>query len=135
MDLLLQIRISNHGWSKMIVEGVIKLLGELVEGEPSSDGLTTSWQVRGGPYKATITEWPFQDKTHYRYELSVGELLVLSQSTNRSTDTIEEAVEKVEDTLRDYLTAQAIIELRFTPEVIPSSILAYKIKSNQPKSD
>lgn len=114
----------------MIINGVIKLLGEPVAGIPSTDGLTTSWSIAGGPYKAIITEWPFEGKKHYRYELRVGGLLVLSQSTNRSTDTIEEAVEKVEDTLRDYLMAKAIIEKHFGPEVVPHTLTEYQLRSN-----
>jgi hypothetical protein len=119
-----------------MINGMTKLLGELVDGVPSVDGLTTSWTVAGGPYKAIITEWTFEDKKHYRYELRVGGLLVLSQSTNRSTNTIEEAVEKVEDTLRDYLMTKAIIERRFGPgSNFPNSILEYQLRSNQPKTE
>ena len=111
----------------MIGDRITVLLGEPVAGVSSTDGLTTSWTVTGGPYEAVITEWPFDGKNHYRYEFRVNRLVVLSQSTNRSTDTIEEAIEKVEETLRDYLVAQAIIERRFGPgSNFPATIMEYQ---------
>ena len=112
----------------MIINGLSVLLGEPVEGVPSADGTTTSWQIEAGPYKATITEWAFDSKKYYKYELRVSGVAIL-YSTSKSVATIEEAIQIVEDTLRDYLIKKAVIEKRFGPEVIPNTILEYHVRN------
>lgn len=112
----------------MIINGISVLLGEPAEGMPSADRTTTSWQVEAGPYKATITEWSFELKKYYKYELRVSGIAIL-YSTSKSVATIEEATQIVEDTLRDYLTKKVIIEKRFGPEVVPNTILGYHIRN------
>jgi hypothetical protein len=102
----------------MIGDRIILLLGEPVAGVLSTGDVTTSWQVEAGPYKATITEWSFESKRYYRYELRVGGVAIL-YSVNKSAISIEEATQIVEDTLREYLVGKATIEKRFGPKVIP----------------
>jgi len=118
----------------MIINGMIKLLGEPVDGVPSDYGL--SWQVDAGPYKATIIEWLFEGKEYYRYELSASGVRILSSTDNRSTPTIYEAIQLIEDSLRDYLMKKAIIERRFGPgSNYPNTILEYKVREGKRSSE
>lgn len=98
---------------------IIKLLGEHVTGVRDTSEVTTSWQVEAGPYKAAITEWTFESKQYYRYELRVGGRAIL-YSGNKSASTIEEAIQIIENTLREYLLRKSIIEKRFGPRSNPS---------------
>jgi hypothetical protein len=121
VDLLLQIRRTNHERDPTMIGAgrIIILLGEHVTGVLDTSEVTTSWQVEAGPYKTTITEWTFESKQYYRYELRVGERAIRLYSGN-SASTIEEAIQIIENTLREYLLGKSIIEKRFGPRSNPS---------------
>lgn len=110
----------------------LKLLGESTIGEESRKAvseelISITWQVVAGPYIASVTEWHFKDGgKNYTYELDISGTMILSN--DNTVMTVEEAVETVENALRDYLVKKAVIEGRFGPVTIPSSILGYRIQ-------